>query len=189
MTKRRRSSAKDSSNEKSEADAGRGSFADAVKSMGNVEPLDRTNVSDLPPLTGGDEDPKAAVPHPAAGKPTPTPEPGPDAIAGTRTTRAEMRRLRAGKIRPQQTIDLHGFTRDEAYRQLCNAITRAAATDVRCVLVIHGRGQHSADGRSVLRDALGDWIVRPPLANRVAGCCLAQPWDGGTGASYLLLRP
>jgi DNA-nicking Smr family endonuclease len=100
-----------------------------------------------------------------------------------------MRRLRAGKIRPQQSIDLHGFTRDEAYRQLCNAIARAAATGVRCVLVIHGRGQHSADERSVLRDALGEWIVRSPLADRVAGCCLAQARDGGTGASYLLLRP
>ncbi len=100
-----------------------------------------------------------------------------------------MRRLRAGKIRPQQTIDLHGFTRDEAYGRLCSTIACAAATGVRCVLVIHGRGQHSAGGRSVLRDELGEWIVRPPLANRVAGCCLAQPRDGGTGASYLLLRP
>jgi DNA-nicking Smr family endonuclease len=99
-----------------------------------------------------------------------------------------MRRLRAGKIRPQQTVDLHGFTRDEAYARLCNATARAAAAGKRCVLVVHGRGHHSSDGSPVLKDALADWIARPPLANQVIGCCLAQPRDGGSGASYLLLH-
>jgi len=99
-----------------------------------------------------------------------------------------LRRLRAGKIRPELTVDLHGLTRDEAFARLCNAIAGAAVAGNRCVLVIHGRGHHTADGRSVLKDSLADWIVRPPLANRVMEYCVAQSRDGGVGASYLLLR-
>jgi DNA-nicking Smr family endonuclease len=179
MAKGRRSPPRDASKE---------SFADAIESMGNVEPLDRTNLSDLPSPPephGGSRtsDLRVAAEHRL---PTRVCEPG--AIAGARATRAEMRRLRAGKTRPQQTIDLHGLNRDDAYARLCNAIARAADADNRCVLVVHGQGHHSADRRSVLRDALADWIESPPLAERVTGCCLAQPRDGGSGASYLLLR-
>ncbi|MBW2389440.1 MAG: Smr/MutS family protein [Deltaproteobacteria bacterium] len=183
MAKGRRSSRKDASD---------GSFADAVESMGDVEPLDRTNLSDLPPPPDSDGSPhgssRTTDPAIATEALPPAPASASDTIVSVRATRTEMRRLRAGKIRPQQTVDLHGFTRDEAYARLCNATARAAAAGKRCVLVVHGRGHHSSDGSSVLKNALPDWIARPPLANQVIGCCFAQPRDGGSGASYLLLR-
>ncbi|MDP6977333.1 MAG: Smr/MutS family protein [Myxococcota bacterium] len=99
-----------------------------------------------------------------------------------------MRELRAGSIRPQESIDLHGFTREGAYRRLCNATARARSNGKRCVVVIHGKGQRSEDGVAVLRDALDDWLQRVPLVEHVIGSCRAQPRDGGTGATYLLLR-
>ncbi len=109
-------------------------------------------------------------------------------MVGRKATRSEMRRLRAGKIRPQQTIDLHGFNREDAHRRLCNAVARAESAGIRCLLVIHGKGQRSEEGVAVLRQALENWIVQPPLSGSVTGCCLAQLPDGGSGASYLLLR-
>ena len=170
-------------------DTGDGSFANAVESMGDVEPLDRTKLSDLPASPDRRRDTRTTEPQTAAEETPPDSGSETQANQGIRATRAEMRRLRAGKIRPQQTVDLHGFTRDEAFSRLCNAIARAAAAGIHCVLVIHGRGRHSSDGRSVLREALTGWIADPPLADRVIGSCPAQPRDGGSGASYLLLRP
>ncbi|MBC8342105.1 MAG: Smr/MutS family protein [Proteobacteria bacterium] len=56
------------------------------------------------------------------------------------------------------------------------------------MLVCNGGGHHAGGGRVLIRAARGDWLTQPPLAQHVAGCTLAQPKDGGSGASYLLLR-
>ncbi|MCH7599072.1 MAG: Smr/MutS family protein [Myxococcales bacterium] len=189
MTKPGRPPAKDSG--KKESIDG-GDFAAAVEAIGGIEPLDRSKLSDQAPpaqhrasldASAGDSEPGTAPKSNRDSNSTP----GSESVV--RATRAEMRRLRAGKIRPQRTVDLHGCSQSNAYSKLCNDIGRAVAEDVRCLLVIHGKGINSPDGRSVLKQALGDWLARPPLVSQVTGCCPAQPADGGDGASYLLLRP
>ena len=167
-----------------------GSFADAVESIGDVEPLDRSKLSERPLPTHQNTRAEAHKGSEAEPRGAPAQNLGasPKTDTGNRATRTQMRRLRAGKLRPQTTIDLHGFSKSKAYSRLCNAVARAVSDGVVCVLVIHGKGKNSPEGRSVLKQALSDWIAQPPLSNSVLGCCLAQPADGGEGASYMLLR-
>ncbi len=164
-------------------------FADAVESMEDVKPLDRSNLGERLPPTNSQARSSAENTHDSAREQASTRGPDGDAVVPRRAKRSEMRRLRAGKIRPQQTVDLHGFNRDDAHRRLCNAVTRAESAGIRCLLVVHGKGQRSEGGHAVLRQALEHWIEQPPLSRWVTGCCLAQPRDGGGGASYLLLQP
>ena len=181
------------------------SFADAMSKHDDLKKLDRDKLAKHAPPTGPQREASASSPAASTTSTTSTTTTtapptsqvaapkasGPNRNSGAAlalASRAELKKLRAGKIRPQQTIDLHGFTRDNAYRRLCHEVARATTADFRCLLVIHGKGQHSSSGAVTIRDALSDWLTQPPLAQHVAGCTLAQPKDGGSGASYLLLR-
>ena len=187
------------------------SFADAMSKHDDLKKLDRDKLAKHAPPTGPQREASASSPAASTTSTTSTTTTtsttsttapptsqvaapkasGPNRNSGAAlalASRAELKKLRAGKIRPQQTIDLHGFTRDNAYRRLCHEVTRAATADFRCLLVIHGKGQHSDIGAVTIRDSLRDWLKQPPLAQLVAGCTLAQPKDGASGASYLLLR-
>ncbi len=162
------------------------SFAASFSRDANVTPMDRGNLAPVPtPSKGGAPDVSGSEERRDRGAASKAHE---TKTSVARATRSEMRELRAGRIRPQESIDLHGFTRDNAYRRLCNATARARADGKRCVVVVHGKGQRSKDGVAVLRDALDDWLGQAPLVEQVIGSCRAQPRDGGTGATYLLLR-
>ena len=65
-------------------------------------------------------------------------------------------------------------------------IDRQRGHEHRCVLIIHGKGLRSPDGRSVLKT-----LVRHRLEHdrAVTAFCPARPADGGDGAVYALLKP
>ncbi len=91
--------------------------------------------------------------------------------------------LRKGRIRPGPVIDLHGHTRAEAKRELAHFVERSADLYERCLLVITGRGSHSPDGYSPVREeALA--LLRQLSAVQAYTC--AQADDGGSGAFYVL---
>ncbi len=99
-----------------------------------------------------------------------------------------LRRLRAGEFSYQSHIDLHGFTADEAYRALLDFVHRAMSLGHRCVLVVHGRGLNSPQQRSVLKNGVREWLTHGELGRRVLAFCSARLYDGGAGATYVLLR-
>ena len=91
--------------------------------------------------------------------------------------------LRSGRIRPGSVIDLHGRTRVEAKRELAHFVERSGDLHERCLLVITGRGSHSPDGYSPVREeALA--LLRQLSAVQAYAC--AQADDGGSGAFYVL---
>ena len=91
--------------------------------------------------------------------------------------------LRNGRIRPGPVIDLHGRTRVEAKRELAHFMERSGDLYERCLLVITGRGSHSPDGYSPVREeALA--LLRQLPAVRAYTCAKAD--DGGSGAFYVL---
>ena len=91
--------------------------------------------------------------------------------------------LRKGRIRPGPVIDLHGRTRTEAKRELAHFVERSGDLYERCLLVITGRGSHSRDGYSPVReDALA--LLRQLSVVQAYAC--AQADDGGRGAFYVL---
>ena len=100
--------------------------------------------------------------------------------------RAQLAALRAGKVRPEATLDLHGQSVAEAEPALARFLLESARLRRRCVLVVHGQGLHSG-GLAVLRDQ-----VVADLTGRASGLVHAfspaAPSDGGRGATYVMLR-
>jgi DNA-nicking Smr family endonuclease len=101
--------------------------------------------------------------------------------------RRHLRRLRSGAVPCDARIDLHGLDAAAARAAVRRAVIAAGDAGRRCVLVIHGRGRHS-DAAPVLKQALPDWLAESPLGARVMAFASATPRDGGSGATYVLLR-
>ncbi len=103
-------------------------------------------------------------------------------------SRGHMKRLKRGEFPVQDYIDLHGLTRDEAEGAVREFILRSHKLGLRCVLIIHGRGLNSPESLPVLKEGLPVWLGRGPVKRIVLAFATARPYDGGTGAVYVLLR-
>lgn len=99
--------------------------------------------------------------------------------------RRTWQRLRRGRMPIDGRIDLHGMTRDEAYRALAAFLARMRQAGARCVLVITGRGLRTG---GVLRHAVPHWLEAPGLREMVLAFGPARIEHGGEGALYILLR-
>lgn len=103
---------------------------------------------------------------------------------------AQLFALKRGDPEPEERIDLHGTRRDAAKTLLARRLESARAQGLRCVVVIHGRGQHSATGEAVLRDKLPGWLSTGANAGHVLAFAPAPNRLGGAGATLVLLaRP
>lgn len=99
-----------------------------------------------------------------------------------------MRKLRNGHFPIQDYIDLHGMTRQMAKTSVREFLLASYQNGLRCVLVIHGRGLNSDNHIPVLKERLPVWLNRGPVKKIVLAFSTARPYDGGTGAVYILLR-
>jgi len=99
-----------------------------------------------------------------------------------------LKRLRAGDYAVQGHIDLHGKTREEAREAVARLLTESRRAGRRCVLIVHGRGNHSKDQIPVLKQAVRSWLERGQISRVVLAFTTARPHDGGAGAMYVLLR-
>jgi DNA-nicking Smr family endonuclease len=98
-----------------------------------------------------------------------------------------LRRLRAGAYEIELRIDLHALVAAEAREVVHTELLAAARAGLRCALVIHGRGRHSAD-EPVLKRSLPGWLAEPPIGHHVLAFASARSEHGGLGATYVLLR-
>jgi DNA-nicking Smr family endonuclease len=99
-----------------------------------------------------------------------------------------IRKLRRGEFSIQAHLDLHGMTRDEARIEVAAFIERAYKSGKKCVLIVHGRGLGSENHIPVLKEKLRAWLTRGAMGKKVLAYTSARPFDGGTGAVYVLLR-
>jgi DNA-nicking Smr family endonuclease len=95
--------------------------------------------------------------------------------------------LHQGRYAIQDYIDLHGMGVAEAEAALHRFFKRAVATGLRGVLIVHGRGLRSKTA-PVLKKRVKHWLTRGPWRRWVAAFASAQAVDGGTGATYVLIR-
>jgi DNA-nicking Smr family endonuclease len=103
-------------------------------------------------------------------------------------SRKLMKQLKRGEFPIQDHIDLHGLTREEAQTTVRDFIVRSHRLGLRCVLIVHGRGLNSPESFPVLKEGLPLWLNRGPIRRIVLAFATARPYDGGTGAVYVLLR-
>ena len=97
------------------------------------------------------------------------------------------KRLHRGNFSIQSHIDLHGLGVEDARKAFEIFFKDAITTGKRAVLVVHGRGL-SSPGRPVLKTKVIEWLTRGPLRKWVIAFSSARSCDGGTGATYVLLR-
>jgi len=115
----------------------------------------------------------------------PAPELGHGDIAGVDKRSAE--RMRRGRMPIDGTLDLHGFTQDQARRELADYLAGAQDAGKRCVIVVTGKGDITQGG-GVIRTQTPRWLNAPENRARILAFDYAQPKHGGMGALYVLLR-
>ncbi len=97
-----------------------------------------------------------------------------------------VRKLRRGVWAIQAQLDLHGLRRDAARERLADFVRQAVRDGLRCVRVIHGKGNGSPGREPVLKSRVKGWLVQK---NEVIAFVQARASDGGHGALLVLLRP
>lgn len=127
--------------------------------------------------------PKPAAPAPV--RPVAAPDPGLDSHWD--------RRVKAGRLEPDLTLDLHGHTLDTAYDRIMSGIDQARMMGARVVLVVAGRERpvDPADRmakRGAIRAKLLDWLAASRHADAITAVRRAHIRHGGEGALYLILK-
>ena len=103
------------------------------------------------------------------------------------------RRLKAGEIAPDVSLDLHGHGLERAYDRLMDGMAQARSMDARTVLVVTGkpRGGDAADRgerRGAIRAKILDWLAASEHGGSIAAVRSAHRRHGGEGALYIVLR-
>ena len=96
-------------------------------------------------------------------------------------------RLHRGEFSIQAHVDLHGQGVAEAKKTFEEFLKGAVKSGRRAVLIIHGRGL-SSPGEPVLKNNVREWLTRGHWRKWVIAFSSAQSYDGGAGATYILLR-
>jgi DNA-nicking Smr family endonuclease len=102
--------------------------------------------------------------------------------------RNTMKRLKRGLIPIQDHIDLHGLTQKDAEVRVREFLVKSQGRGLQCVLIVHGRGLNSPDSIPVLKERLPVWLNKGQARKIVKAFASARPYDGGTGAIYVLMR-
>jgi DNA-nicking Smr family endonuclease len=99
---------------------------------------------------------------------------GPDVLA----------RLRRGRWSVQRHLDLHGLTRERAREALARFLRTAARDGLRCVRIVHGKGNGSPGRTPVLKAKVRAWLMQ---SQAVSAFAQAPASEGGHGAVLVLL--
>jgi DNA-nicking Smr family endonuclease len=153
--------------------------------VGDVKPLPEQNR--IPPQSAPrkpyrQQAPQQAIPDTLSDF---APDETADEYLSNGLSRMTLRKLRRGYWPVQDRLDLHGLTTDAARRLMQEFLHEAQQQEVRCVLVIHGKGMNSPGGEAVLRRLARHWLAQHP---RVLAYCDAPPQEGGNGAALVLLK-
>ncbi len=97
-----------------------------------------------------------------------------------------LRKLRRGVWAIQAELDLHGLRREEAREALAAFMRRAVRERLRCVRVVHGKGNGSPGREPVLKSKVKTWLVQ---RQEVIAFVQARAAEGGHGALVVLLSP
>ena len=113
----------------------------------------------------------------------------PEYIEGTgyRVRPEIARRLHQGEFSIQAQIDLHGMNVEEAEAAFEGFLRDSIDGGRKGILVIHGRGL-SSPAEPVLKTKVVEWLTTGPWRKWIIAYSSARSCDGGTGATYVMLR-
>ena len=96
-----------------------------------------------------------------------------------------------------RSIDLHGYTLDEANKTVENFIKQAFSANVNKLIIVTGKGLHSENEKDpyvskdlgILKYSVPEFIKNnPDLMNMINEIVDAKIEDGGGGAFYIFLK-
>ena len=96
-----------------------------------------------------------------------------------------------------RSIDLHGFTLDEANKAIENFINKAFSENINKLIIVTGKGLHSENEKdpyvskdlSILKYSVPEFISNnASLMSMINEITDAKIEDGGTGAFYIYLK-
>lgn len=96
-----------------------------------------------------------------------------------------FRKLRLGKYEIEARLDLHRRTVEQARTEVFRFISECMEHDIRCILILPGKGDRNIADPAILKSYLVHWLE--DLAD-VQAYHTAQKHHGGAGAFYVLLR-
>ncbi len=100
------------------------------------------------------------------------------------TTRKFRASTRDSLKRPDDQIDLHGKTRDEAIKIVQKFVIDCYQKNFRSALIITGKGHHSAKNSPILKREVNLWLERNGYSY-ITEFHEAPPQFGGSGAIWL----
>jgi len=95
-----------------------------------------------------------------------------------------FRKLRLGQYQIEARLDLHQMTVAQARQALLQFIGDSLRYDVRCALITHGKGEGRPQPAK-LKSCIASWL---PQLEEVLAFHSAQPYHGGSGATYVLIK-
>tara|TARA_B100001093_G_scaffold399543_1_gene387020 strand:+ start:1034 stop:1447 length:414 start_codon:yes stop_codon:yes gene_type:complete len=96
-----------------------------------------------------------------------------------------------------KSLDLHGFTLDEANKKVENFLNNCLSQGVSKVTIVTGKGLHSQNDKDpyiskkfgILKHSVPEFLKsKPNLMNKITNITDAEPEDGGGGAFYVFLK-
>lgn len=97
----------------------------------------------------------------------------------------QLRKLKAGQISFEGSLDLHGMNIEKARELLWDFLAEATRLEVRCVRVTHGKAARTDGRKPLLKSHVNTWLRQHP---QVLGFTSCLPRHGGTGSLYVMLR-
>lgn len=98
---------------------------------------------------------------------------------------SQMRKLKAGQISFEGSLDLHGLSVEKARELLWDFLAEACKFEIRCVRVTHGKAARIDGKRPLIKSHVNTWLRQHP---QVLGFTSCLPKHGGTGAVYVMLK-
>ena len=117
-------------------------------------------------------------------KDVPDKEPTLDQTPEQNSTKKFRATIRDSLKRPDDEIDLHGKTRDEAIKIVQKFVIDCYQKNFRSALIITGKGHHSAEKAPVLKREVKLWLERNG-DSYITDFQEAPPRFGGSGAIWL----
>ncbi len=97
----------------------------------------------------------------------------------------QMRKLKAGQVAFEGSLDLHGMNVEKARETLWGFFAEAARMEVRCVRVTHGKAVRTDGKRPMIKSHVNTWLRQHA---QVLGFTSCQARHGGAGAVYVMLK-
>jgi DNA-nicking Smr family endonuclease len=107
-----------------------------------------------------------------------------DMETGSARINPQERRSRLKNKKPDEELDIHGLTRDEAWQALETFFNDSKRKGLEKILIIHGKGNHSK-GEAVLKRIVMEFIEHCPFAGESGR---GKASAGGEGATWVLLK-